>query len=253
VINGQKVWSSNAQFGDIGLLVCRTNPDVPKHRGITVFLVDLASDGVEVRPLRQMTGASHFNEVFLSDVFIPDEQRLGEVDDGWRVAITTLMNERASIGAGWNGVADAIGPTRLSAMIQHLGLADDAVIRQQLAALYVGYEVAEWASQHTLERVQAGRQPGPELSMAKLTVTENMTAAGDLAAMILGLRGVAETGQWGTFSWSQIVLGTPGTHIGGGTDEIQRTILAERVLGLPREPGSDNTVPFREIPRGPRR
>jgi acyl-CoA dehydrogenase len=248
IVSGQKVWTSGAQYSDIGEVICRTDPDQPKHQGLTGFVVDMRAPGVEVRPLRQMTGGASFNEVFFNEVRVPDDHRLGDVNQGWAVALTTLMNERASIGAGGGGggmgVADA---SRLSQMMNHFGRSDDPVLRDDLMRLYTGYQVARFTNQRALDKVRSGQAPGPELSIAKLALTRNMTGTAEFVARVLGPRLVADTGEWGTYSWARFVCSTPGMRIAGGTDEVLRNIVGERVLGLPKEPGIDTTSPFKDL------
>ncbi len=247
LVTGQKVWTSGAQYSDIGEVICRTDPDAPKHKGLTGFVVDMKAPGVEVRPLRQMTGGASFNEVFFTDVRVPDSHRLGDVNAGWSVALTTLMNERASIGGGGGlgmGVADV---TRLAEMLRQVGLDRDAVRRDELMRLYSGFQVAKFTNQRALAKIAAGQLPGPEMSIAKLTLTQNLTAVSEFVCGALGARITADSGQWGTFSWSRFVLGTPGMRIAGGSDEVMRNIVAERVLGLPKEPGIDSKSPFRDL------
>jgi len=249
LITGQKVWTSGAQYSDIGEIICRTDPDLPKHKGLTGFLVDMNAPGVEVRPLRQMTGGATFNEVFYNDVRVPDDHRLGDVNQGWTVALTTLMNERASIGAG--GIGGGLASmARLVEMLRHFGLADDPVLRQELADLHIRFTVARYSNQRALDKIRSGQLPGPELSTAKLALTQNMTALSDYVSRVLGPRIIADTGEWGTWSWSKFVLGTPGMRIAGGSDEVMRNIVAERVLGLPKDPGIDSKTPFSELKVG---
>lgn len=236
VVNGQKVWTSNAHHSHVGEIICRTDPDAPKHAGMTAFLVDMSAPGVEVRPLRQMTGGAGFNEVFFSDVRIPDELRLGEVGAGWGVAMTTLMNERASIGSGM-GLARGPGPfERLIALTREMGADADPIVRDRLAQLYIGQRVISYTGKRALAAMQQGRLPGPELSILKLAGTEHLLAIADFAASVLGPKLCADTGEWGTFAWTKLVCGVPGARLGGGTDEILRNVIGERVLGLPREP-----------------
>ncbi len=235
-ITGQKVWTSGAQYSDIGEIICRTNPDVEKHRGLTGFIVDMRARGVEVRPLRQMTGGTSFNEVFFDDVRVPADHLLGEVDKGWTVALTTLMNERAAIGGGGGGVASgASSLKRLTDMARHLGLAEDPMFRQRIADLYIHLQVARYTNDRALAKIKSGQLPGPELSIAKLSLTQNLSRISETAAAVLGPRLIADTGEWGTYSWSRLVLGVPGMRIAGGSDEIMRNIIAERVLGLPKD------------------
>ncbi len=235
VVTGQKVWTSGAQHSDIGEIITRTSPDKPKHKGLTMFIVDMKAPGVEVRPLRQMTGGASFNEVFFEEVRIPDSHRLGDVDEGWGVALTTLMNERAAIGGGTGGISD-FSFTRFAEMARHFGVADDPVIRQRLAQIYIGARVARATSMRSMAKIRAGGLPGPEMSIGKLSLTKNMQLMAQTVGEILGPRLVADTGEWGTYAWSELVLGVPGGRIAGGTDEIMRNIVGERVLGLPKEP-----------------
>jgi acyl-CoA dehydrogenase len=244
VVTGQKVWTSGAHYSDIGEIICRTDPDLPKHKGLTGFVVDMSAPGVEVRPLRQMTGGASFNEVFFNEVRIPDDHRLGDVNQGWAVALTTLMNERAAIGGGGGGGA---GLTQIAEMMRHFGVASDPVLRDELMGLHTDLTVARLTSKRALDKIKQGQLPGPELSTAKLALTNNQTRAANLVASILGPRITADTGEWGTFAWSQYLLGVPGMRVAGGTDEVMKNIVAERVLGLPKDPGVDSKTPFREL------
>jgi alkylation response protein AidB-like acyl-CoA dehydrogenase len=250
LISGQKVWTSGAQYSDIGEVICRTDPDQPKHKGLTGFVVDMHAPGVEVRPLRQMTGGASFNEVFFSDVRVPDDHRLGDVNQGWTVALTTLMNERAAIGAGGAGGSGMVSTTRLTELLNHYGSASDPVLRQELMDLHVHLTVARLTNQRALDKIKAGQAPGPELTTAKLALTQNMTRAAEFVAHVLGPRLTADTGEWGTYSWNQFVLGTPGMRIAGGSDEVLRNIISERVLGLPKDPGIDSKTAFRDLKVG---
>jgi alkylation response protein AidB-like acyl-CoA dehydrogenase len=233
---GQKVWTSGAHFSDIGLLMCRTG-EGPRHHNLSAFIVDMHQPGVEVRPLRQMTGGAAFNEVFLSDAWAPDEDLLGVVNGGWTVAITTLMNERGAVGGAGFGGSGILNLDRYRAMIEQFGRADDPLIRQQLAHLYADLRTAKMTQQRAADNLRGGATPGPEASLGKLALANNFRRVSDLVSSILGPALVADTGEWGTYAWSELVLGTPGYRIGGGTDEIIKNILAERVLGLPKEPG----------------
>jgi alkylation response protein AidB-like acyl-CoA dehydrogenase len=234
VVDGQKVWTSGAHYSDIGLLLARTSPQ-PRHRNLTAFVVDMAAPGVEVRPLRQMTGGAAFNEVFLTEVIVPDDHRLGEVDGGWTVALTTLMHERNSVG-GAGGGAGILATARLVETARRFGLDRDPLTRQKLASVYTRLAVARYTRLRSEARRRAGMPPGPEGSIAKLAHTQNLSAVADLMSGMLGPFLIADTGRWGTSAWSEFVLGIPGFRLGGGTDEIQRNILAERVLGLPKDP-----------------
>lgn len=251
IITGQKVWTSGAHYSDIGEIICRTDPDLPKHKGLTGFVVDMKAPGVEVRPLRQMTGGANFNEVFFTEVRVPDTHRLGDVNQGWSVALTTLMNERASIGAGGAGSGMGIaGVTRLAELLRHFGLLDDAVLRQELMEVYIGYQVAKYTNQRAMDKIKKGELPGPEMSIAKLSLTNNLWRTANFVAHALGPRMIADGGEWGTYAWGQLLLGVPGMKVAGGTDEVMKNIISERVLGLPKEPGIDTTSPFRDLKVG---
>ena len=250
ILDGQKVWTSVAQHSQIGMALCRTDPDAPKHKGITAFLVDMTAPGVEVRPLRQMTGGCDFSEVFLSGVRVPDDHRLGEVNGGWRVALTTLMNERATMGGEGSGpVAEALSPERLSALMRATWTWDDRALRRDLSELLAGMMATGHLNARASRRMRAGVAPGPEMSVAKLMYAQNLTRAAHFVSRLLGPRVIADTGDWGTYAWAELLLATPALRILGGTEEIMKNILAERVLGLPKEPGIDTTSPFRELPR----
>ncbi len=250
IVTGQKVWTSGAHYSDIGEVICRTDPNLPKHRGLTGFIVDMKAPGVEIRPLRQMTGGANFNEVFFNEVRVPDTYRLGDVNDGWRVALTTLMNERASIGGGGAGGNRAAGFTRLQEMVRHYGLADDPLIRQELMDIYIRSRVLGMNNQRSMAALKRGELPGPEMSGAKLLLTENMRRTSAFVSRVLGPRLAADSGEWGTFSWNGYVLGMPGMAIAGGSDQVLRNIMGERVLGLPKEPGIDTTSPFKDLAVG---
>jgi alkylation response protein AidB-like acyl-CoA dehydrogenase len=234
IVNGQKVWNSGADRADIGELLCRTDPSLPKHAGISAFIVDMRTPGIDVRPIRQMTGGAHFCEVFLTDVRVPDANRLGAVHGGWSVAITTLMAERAYAGDYWKDIERATAPDRLADLLRNLGRDSDAALRDRWTELCIRYFILGWHGEESRAAVAAGGEPGPELSMRKLVLSENLSRAAEFAAEVLGPRIVADTGEWGTFAWSQFLLEAPSLHIGGGTDEILKNILAERVLRLPK-------------------
>jgi acyl-CoA dehydrogenase len=232
VLRGQKVWTTNAHLSDIGEVLCRTDPRAPKHHGITAFLIDMHAPGVEVRPLRQMTGGASFNEVFLTDVRVPDDHRLGEVNEGWQVAITTLMNERSTttdIGGSLDVILD-----RLVMLARWSGRLSDPAVRDLVSDTAMHILAARAGSQRAHEAVATG-QPGPEQSVGKLLWTQNLQRVSRVVSELLGPRLVADTGEWGTYAWAKFVLAVPGIRISAGTDEIMRNILAERVLGLPRE------------------
>jgi alkylation response protein AidB-like acyl-CoA dehydrogenase len=247
ILTGQKVWTSSAHLAEIGEIVCRTDAELPKHKGLTAFVMDMRAPGVEIRPLRQMTGGASFNEVFLDEVRVPDTHRLGDVNQGWTVALTTLMNERASIGAGGGGGTGMFSPRRIHSMLEHFGLDRDPVVRDEAARLYSNFVVAKWNNQRALDKIKAGGLPGPELSTAKLALTNNLKAYSEWVARVIGPRITADTGEWGTYAWSKLLLGVPGMRVAGGTDEIMKNIVAERVLGMPKDPGIDSTTAFKDL------
>jgi alkylation response protein AidB-like acyl-CoA dehydrogenase len=249
IVTGQKVWSSGAAFAEWGELICRTDPSVPKHAGLTAFVVPLDLPGIEVVPIRQMSGGASFNEVFLDAVRVPDSFRLGDVGAGWKVALTTLGFERAN--ASSSGGANAIGGTweQVRALAAWTGASAEPVVRQRLARLYTLRELRRLTALRFEATPSEGGMPGAEGSLTKLLWTQWLTAVGDAAAEMLGMRLIADTGEWGTFAWSKHLLGAPGYRIAGGSDEVQRNIIGERLLGLPPEPRVDRDVPFREVPR----
>jgi alkylation response protein AidB-like acyl-CoA dehydrogenase len=238
VVTGQKVWTSGAHLSDIGEIICRTDPDAPKHKGLTGFVVDMHAPGVEVRPLRQITGGASFNEVFFTEVRIPDSHRLGDVNGGWTVALTTLMNERAAIGGGMASGGGNMSTQRLIELVRHQGRHRDPLVRQQIAEIIINGRVASYTNLRAMAKVAAGQLPGPEMSIGKLSLTMNMRRMADLLSSVLGPKLVADAGEWGTYAWSQFILGIPGMRVAGGTDEILHNIIGERVLGLPKEPAA---------------
>ena len=248
IVTGQKVWTSGAHYSDIGEVICRTDADMPKHKGLTGFVVDMKAPGVEVRPLRQMTGGANFNEVFFNEVRVPDSHRLGDVNDGWRVALTTLMNERASISGGSG--SGGTGFSHLAEMVRHFGLGDDPLIRQELMDLYIRGQILNYTNQRAMAKLSAGQLPGPEMSGGKLALTENMRRTSAFVSRVLGPKLIADTGEWGTFTWAGYVLGMPAMAIAGGSDQVLRNIMGERVLGLPKEPGIDTVSPFKDLAVG---
>ena len=244
IITGQKVWTSGAHYSDIGEIIARTDFDMPKHKGLTGFIVDMHAPGVEIRPLRQMTGGASFNEVFFTEVRVRDDHRLGDINNGWNVALTTLMNERAAIGAGGGGGGMF---TRVIEMVKFYKLDKDPVVRDELAKIIIHNKVAGYNNQRAMDKIKSGQMPGPEMSMAKLAGTANMMRLGDFVSMVLGPKLIADSGEWGTFAWNQLILGTPGGRIAGGSDEVMRNIVAERVLGMPKDPGIDSKSAFKDL------
>ena len=254
VVSGQKVWTSGAHYSDYGLLLARTDPDVPKHLGLTMFVVDMRAPGVTIRPLRQISGGANFNEVFFDDVHVPGDAVVGEVGRGWQAAVTTLMNERVSIGAGGGGLGRRLGGGEFAALAdlarRRGGLADP-VLRQSLASVFVEERLLELLSSRIREDVKAGRTPGPQGSVAKLAGAQLSRHAAEVGLELLGASGTAwPADDPDAERWTQALLGAPGSAIAGGTPEIMKNILGERVLGLPREPAVDRDVPFRELKAG---
>ena len=235
LVNGQKVWSSGAHLSDVGLLVCRTGSPQARHRNLTAFALPMHSHGVTVRPIRQMTGGASFNEVFLDDVRISDELRLGEVNKGWDVVVSTLMNERAAVGAPAAGGSGILSTERIAGLLRRFGRLDDAAVRDELMRLHCSLVTSRLTRLRAEARRKAGQRPGPEMSMGKIALTNNLAALCHLVSVALGPRLIADTGEPGTYLWAELVLGQPGLRLGGGTDEIQKNIVAERVLGLPRD------------------
>lgn len=244
-VNGQKVWTTGAQYADYGILLTRTDPTRPKHRGLTMFVVDMHAPGVTVRPLRQMSGQSQFNEVYFDDVIIPDSERLGDVNDGWRVALTTLMNERVAVGGG--GGSLGVDPEKLVELVgSRLEDLDEStrgriqrdvgeVLVETLATKYTGYRL--------LSKLSKGEAPGPEASAGKLAGTRAARRGADIAVRLLETDGLFATNPDGDATWQGAQAQLPGLAIAGGTDEVLRNIIGERVLGLPGEPRTDKGAP----------
>ncbi len=243
VVSGQKVWTSSAGASDWAILLARTDPDVPKHKGITYFLVDMASDGFDIRPLRQMTGSSHFSEVFLDEVRIPADQVLGEVGGGWACAITTLSNERGLI-AGGNRSSDTAA---LIALATKLGRSDDPILRQALADCWCRQQVQRYLGLRAQTALSQGRTPGPETSIMKLFAAEYLRRLGNAALELLGPDGMLVADGPGGGEWQARFLHAPAIRIAGGSNEVQRNIIGERVLGLPGDVRVDRDVPFRRL------
>ena len=250
IVNGQKVWTTGAHFSDYGIVITRTDPTQPKHKGLTMFWLDMKSLGVDVKPIKQANGQSEFNEVYFTDVKIPDSQRLGAVNDGWNVSLTTLMNERMSIGA-----RQSTGFPELFAFCNNLMLEDglaieDKNVRSKLASWAVKASGLKYTSYRSISALSKGQRPGPENSIGKLVAG---TMLQDIATFAMDLQGaagvltdadsVAVDGQF-----QSILLRAPSDRIAGGTDEILRNIIAERVLGLPGDIRVDKDVPFNAIP-----
>lgn len=244
VLTGQKVWTTFAHRSDWGLCIARHDPTLPKHQGLTAFIVDMRSDGIDSRPLRQMTGSRNFNEVFLDDVRVGDDQRVGEMGDGWRVVVTTFMYERYGLTVNIGGVVDA-----LREVVKERGRAADRRVREEFARLYAAARVLHYQRLRMLTQLTQGRPPGPEGSVAKLSATSLLTDLYDMAISLLGPSATAQAeGRIG--QWEAAFLGVPGLRIGGGTDQIQRNIIGERILGLPPDVRVDKDLPFDRVSGG---
>ncbi len=237
VVTGQKVWTSYAQHARWGILLARTNPDAPKHRGISYLIVDMRSPGIEIRPLRQLTGASEFNEVFLDGVRVPRANLIGAENEGWQIAQVTLAHERGTNYAIKEQVLARINVDELIAAAQADGRAQDPVIRQRLARLYVETEIMRFMNLGMLTRVGRGETPGAETSIVKTFWADLSQAIGDAGIELLGERGLLLRGSpyaVGSGRFAQHLLFSRAATIAGGTSEIQRNIIAQRLLGLPR-------------------
>jgi len=250
IINGQKIWTSGAHYADYGILITRTDPTVPKHKGLTMFFVDMKSPGIEVRPIKQANGMQEFNEVFFTNLRVPDKQRLGAVGDGWNVSLTTLMNERMTIGArlatGFAEIFDFC-----SNLMTGRGVAiDDRATRAKLANWAVKNSGLKYASMRAISALSRGDRPGPENSIGKLVAGSMLQ---DIAAFAMDLQGASgmlndPDAAEAAGQFQAMLLSSPSARIAGGTDEILRNIIAERVLGLPGDIRVDKDVPFNKIP-----
>jgi acyl-CoA dehydrogenase len=254
ILNGQKIWTTGAHFSHFGMILTRTDMTAPKHAGITYFIVDMRAPGIEVRPIKQMNGGSGFNEVFFSDVRVSDRDRVGAVNDGWRGAITTLMNERAliaSLGGTGPGLNDLVELARQIPRGNGKAI-DDPGVRQKLADFHVRTSGLRYTSYRTLTAFSRGQTPGPESSIAKLVAAPLSQEMASYALELIGSAGAADdlTGQ--ASAWTQVFLGSPGMRLAGGSDEILRNIIAERVLRMPAEIRVDKDVPFSALPGGRR-
>jgi alkylation response protein AidB-like acyl-CoA dehydrogenase len=261
VVNGQKVWTSGARGADYGMLIARTDWDQPKHRGITFFWFPMKQDGVEVRPLRQMTGDARFNEVFITDGRVPDSHRLGDLGKGWWVLQTALAYERAAMGATRRGPSTGVmGATAASHgripmadvslldLARRAGKADDPAVRQRLMKLYCDRTVNDWNAERAKAVMKAGGS-SPLASLGKLAFSQILHQAGRLQGHLLGIEGTLDGDEFPTsrdHNYSQ--MNAYFFSIGGGTDQIQRNIIGERILGLPKEPEVDRDLPFRDVP-----
>ncbi len=253
VINGQKIWTSGAHYSDYGVIVVRTDPTVPKHAGLSYFYIDMKAPGVEIKPIKQLTGDSDFNEVYFTDVRVSDSQRLGEVGQGWQVSLTTLMNERAAIGGSF-GQMDVSLAMSVAAEVEIDGrpALEDAAVRARIADWYVQEAGLKYTGYRSLTALSRGALPGPENSIGKLVGAPKMQAMSSYLMDLLGASGAiadeALAAKAGIIQ--RAYMGAPGLRIAGGTDEIMANIIAERVLGLPQEPRLDKGIPFNEVPTG---
>lgn len=253
VINGQKIWTSGAHYSDYGVIVVRTDPTVPKHKGLSYFYVDMKAPGVEVKPIKQLTGDSDFNEVYFTDVRVSDSQRLGEVGQGWQVSLTTLMNERAAIGGSF-GQMDVSLAMSVAEEVEIDGrpALEDAAVRARIANWYVQEAGLKYTGYRSLTALSRGALPGPENSIGKLVGAPKMQAMSSYLMDLLGASGVIADESLAAKAGiiQRAYMGAPGLRIAGGTDEIMANIIAERVLGLPQEPRLDKGIPFNEVPTG---
>lgn len=252
VVNGQKVWTTGAHYSKFGILIARTDSDVPKHRGITYFICPMDSPGIEIRTIRNIAGADSFNEVFFTDVRIPNDNVVGEVGDGWRLAKVTLGNERVSLSTG--GVLWGNGPTALDVLAEARAMGvSDPVLRQRLVSIHIEHVVLEIIRMRTLSARLRGRQPGPESSIGKIMADEHGQKVMELAraiigadAMLIGDDDSVAGKHIRSKSWYSGYMFSRALTIGGGTGEVQRNILGERVLGLPVEPDPTRGLSFRQ-------
>ena len=253
LINGQKIWTSGAHYSDYGVIVVRTDPTVPKHKGLSYFYVDMQAPGLEIKPIKQLTGDSDFNEVYFTDVKVSDSQRLGEVGQGWQVSLTTLMNERAAIGGSF-GQMDVSLAMSVAAEVEIDGrpALEDAAVRARIADWYVQEAGLKYTGYRSLTALSRGALPGPENSIGKLVGAPKMQAMSSYLMDLLDASGAiadeALAAKAGIIQ--RAYMGAPGLRIAGGTDEIMANIIAERVLGLPQEPRLDKGIPFNEVPTG---
>jgi len=250
IINGQKIWTTGAHFCDYGILITRTDPTLPKHKGLTMFFLDMKSPGVEVRPIKQASGHSGFNEVYFTNVRIPDAQRLGKVNDGWNVSLTTLMNERFSIGARLaTGVPEFFDFASGVKMADGTAAIDDKAVRENLATWAARANGLKYTAYRAISSLSRGERPGPENSIGKLVAAPMMQ---DIAMYALELQGqmgaVARDDASPSGKLYQMLYGAIGMRIAGGTDEVMRNIIAERVLGLPGDIRVDKDLAFNQIP-----
>ncbi len=251
IINGQKVWTSGAHYSDFGILITRTDPDVPKHKGMTMFWVDMHDPAIEARPIHQMSGASGFNEVYFTDLRVKDSQRIGPVGEGWRVSIVTLMNERNSIGGGAGYHRQIMDLASSISTLAGSGI-KDAALREKVADWYVRAEGLRLTRLRTQTALSRGQTPGPEASIGKLVTAPLMQDVANTAIELEDQFGIIRDPDVAPLSalFQATLMSAPGMRIAGGTDEIMRNIIAERVLGLPQDVRVDKDVAFKDIPTG---
>ena len=251
VINGQKIWTSGAHYSDYGILVTRSDPDVPKHKGLTYFFLSMKSPGIEIKPIKQISGDSNFNEVYFNDVRIPDTQRLGEVGQGWQVSITTLMNERMSIGAGGSGANfKRVFDLAQKTYINDRPAIEDSAVRAKLADWYCQESGLKYTSFRTMSALSRGATPGPENSIGKLVGAPKTQDMANFAMDLMDMTGAIRDPELSEQSalFQEVYMAVPGIRIAGGTDEIMANIIAERVLGMPQEMRVDKGVAFKDVP-----
>ncbi len=252
ILNGQKVWTTLAHLCDRGIIIARTDPSQPKHRGISMFIIDMRAPGVEIRPIHQIDGGMRFNEIFLTDVRVPADHQIGPLNEGWRLATAMLMYERVAIGTGQQGGITHERSDRLIGEARDRGRHTDPLIRQGLMRLYTAEVCQSLGAMRTRAEVEAGKTPGPGGSLGKLAGARIAAIQRDLSMAIVGVDGIGWAGDGGGDGsdggiWAKECVGTFASGIAGGTNEIQRNIIGERVLGLPREPSVDKDLPFAEL------
>ncbi len=253
IIKGQKIWTSGAHFCDYGVIVTRSDFEAPKHKGLTYFFLDMTSPGVEIRPIKQISGASHFNEVFFTNVRIPDSQRLGAVGDGWKVSLTTLMNERYMIGGRANVDVDEVLDLAREVEIDDGPALKNEGVRDKIADWYIMSRGLKYSHFRTMTALSRGETPGPESSIGKLVNGPKLQAMAAFAMDLLEQGGVITDPKYAPMAalFQQTLMNSPSGRIAGGSDEILRNIIAERVLGLPPDIRVDKDVPFNQVPTGP--